>query len=127
MMLAYAEREYPFQLRADLQETYNLNLDRMGEDYTYLHAAILVSQLPSTSRLVRAIYPDAEWTQDTWLLASMEYGIRTLIWQQTKDGYKGVNAPKPPKTPSEREFERHRLDDFDKDFIIKVLGEANNG
>lgn len=127
MLLAYVERDYPFQLRADFQETYNLNLDRMGVDYSYSHAAILVGQLPRSSRVISAICPDAEWDQATWFLSSIEHGIRVLIWQNTRDGSRGVNAPQPVKAPSDRKREASRMKDFDKDFVMRILGEVDNG
>lgn len=122
MALAEVETRYPDELRADFQQTYGLNIDGMGEDYSFAHAAVLMSQLPSDSRLARKLDPDSEWSQDTFFLAAIEYDLRVLAWQNTKDAQKGRGAPKPPKTPAEREAERKRADSFDKSLIDSVLG-----
>lgn len=129
MALATCEVEYPHELRADFQETYGLNLDRMGVDYSYVHAAILMSQLPSTSRIARRIDPNAEWDEQTHFLAAIEYDLRVLIWQKTKDAQNGKNRPKPNKTPAEYYKEQKRREGFDKSLIDAAFGKevVNNG
>ena len=51
MVLASAEVNHPAQLRADFQQFYGLNIDGMGSEYTYDHAAALAANLPRSSRL----------------------------------------------------------------------------
>lgn len=85
--------ERPDELRADLQEVYGLNLDGMGRDYTTLHAAALVSQLPEGSRVARAYDPDAIWTTDRVLAACVANAINWIVWSKTKDGQRGRNKP----------------------------------
>lgn len=41
----------PDELRADFQQTYNLNLDDMGDQYTVAHAASLAQMLPNHTRV----------------------------------------------------------------------------
>lgn len=73
MLLAGLLRDHPSELRADFQQTYNLNLDGMGEEYTFLHAADLAAQLPSNSRTFVAIDPNNLWTLEARLLAIVEF------------------------------------------------------
>lgn len=112
----------PDELRADLQQYYGLNLDGMGVAYSHSHAASLVSQLPVGSRLSRVADPDAAWSDETHLLALIEYDLRVLIWQNSKDAQHGRNRPKPIKTPSERAADERRADGFDKALVDRVLG-----
>lgn len=46
---------YASELRADFQQFYGLNIDRMGEEYSLLHAADLAVQLPFEARVWAAI------------------------------------------------------------------------
>ena len=78
MTLAGFLRDYPSELRADFQQTYGLNLDGMGEEYTFLHAADLAVQLPSNSRTFVAIDPDNLWTLETRLLAIIEFRANVI-------------------------------------------------
>ena len=123
-MLILAEEKFPDQLRADFQQYYGLNLDGMGIDYSYSHAASILRQLPSNSRIARAENPDAEWTDDTWFLAQIEYGVRLLMWAQTKDAEKGRNRPEPPQTPREAALEKERGANVDRDFVERILGKG---
>lgn len=122
MALATVEHKYPDELRADFQQVYGLNLGGMGEEYSISHAATLVAQLPETSRVARMLNPDNEWTDAVYLLNAIEYDLRVLIWQKTKDGEKGRNKPKPNETPHERARKRARLENLDKGLVDKVLG-----
>lgn len=122
MLLAAVEEEYPDELRADFQQVYGLNLDGMGKDYTFAHAAVLLSQLPSDSRVSKATNPDNEWSEQTYLLNAIEYDLRVLIWQKTKDGQHNRNQPKPHETPGEIAKKRDRAKNFDKDLVDMVLG-----
>lgn len=116
------ENRYPDELRADFQQYYGLNIDGMGTDYSYSHAAVLVTQLPSNSRVSIAIDPDSAWEAQTWFLSYIEYDLRVLAWQNTKDAQKGRNKPKPNKTPKEIMAQRKRVLNFDKSLVDSVLG-----
>lgn len=126
MALATVEDEYPDQLRADFQQYYGINLDGMGMDYSHAHAASLMVQLPQTSRVAKALNPDNEWSDAEYLLAAIEYDLRVLIWQKTKDGQKNRNRPKPTETPHDVAEKRRRVEGFDKDFIDSVLGKEDD-
>ena len=71
-------RDYPSELRADFQQTYGLNLDGMGEEYSYIHAADLAAQLPSNSRTFVAIDPKNLWTLDARILALIEFRANVI-------------------------------------------------
>jgi hypothetical protein len=94
----------------------------MGKTYSVLDAAELVAQLPSESRVLRAIEPSMEWDIDSYLLASIEYSLRVLIWMQTKDAQKGVNRPKMVPTPAKRADLRRKVEQTDIERIRRALG-----
>lgn len=91
-------------------------------EYGFLHAACLCDQLPKESRVARAQSPELEWGDSDYLLSRIEEGIRTLVWQQTKDGQKGRNVPKPNPTPADRARIKRKLDATDVDFVNQILG-----
>ena len=86
--------EHPDALRADFQQHYCLNLDGMGRDYTTLHAADLLAQLPEGARVWRAYDERAVWTTERTLLAAIVNNLNWLVWSKTKDGQKNRNRPK---------------------------------
>lgn len=124
MFLALVEGEHPDELRADFQQYYGLNIDRMGylDGFSHAHAAVLAAQLPSTSRVFTAYDPNNAWDEQTAFLAHIEYNLRVLIWQKSKDGAKNRNPPKPPQTPKERAQALARRANVDKQLVDKVLG-----
>lgn len=128
MMLAGMLHRHPCELRADFQRFYGLNLDDIGTAYSYLHAADLTACLPRESSTVRAESPALEWTDSEYLLWSIEYSLRILRWQNTKDGQKGSNKPKPIPTPAEVAKVREKVEATDLSHIAEVLGiEFNEG
>ena len=122
MALAWLIGNHPGELRADFQRYYQLNLDGVGEQYTFAHAACLACNLPSDSATLKAMYPRNGWTQTEYLLHAIEYDLRVLIWQNSKDGAKGKNKPKPLSTPEELAKVRRKATGTDFDFIAKSLG-----
>ena len=87
--------EHPDALRADFQQHYHLNLDGMGRDYTTLHAADLLAQLPEGARVWRSYDERAAWTAERTLLAAIVNDLNWLVWSKTKDGQRNRNRPKP--------------------------------
>lgn len=67
----------------------------MGRDFSTLHAAALVSQLPEGARVRLAYAPDAAWTSERSLLAAIVNDLNWLVWAQTKDAKHNRNKPKP--------------------------------
>lgn len=127
MALATVERNHPDELRADFQQVYGLNLDGMGEGYSHAHAAALMAQLPRSSRVAKALDPSNEWDDATYLLSIIEYDLRVLIWQNTKDAQRNRNKPKPNDTPRDIAKKMERAKGFDREFIDKVLGREEDG
>ena len=120
-------RARPDEMRADFQQFYGLNLDDMGRAYTYLHAAALTAQLPRESRTVLADAPEAAWSDADEMLRRIEHAARVLAWQQTKDGAKGRNAPRPLPSPVEQAKVRHKVERTDVDEINRILGYGEGG
>lgn len=115
MVLAGLLRDHPSELRADFQQTYNLNLDSMGEEYTFLHAADLTTQLPSNSRTFVALNPDNLWTLEAQLLAIIEFRIHVIEYRLRRG--KG-EKPKPlfAHKKQSKEIEPMPIDEV-KDFL----------
>ena len=55
----------------------------MGLDYTVLHAASLLAQLPEGARVRLAYAPDAAWTSERSLLAAIVNDLNWLVWSKT--------------------------------------------
>lgn len=100
-MLASLLGSYPDELRADFQRFYGLDLSGMGADYSVAHAAALATHLPREAATVRAVAPEASWSDEAYLLSAIEYDLRILVWQNSKDGQKGRNKPQRPQTPAD--------------------------
>ena len=81
-------------LRADLQQFYGIDLDAAASGlHTTRHIAMLVSQLPQESRLVRALNPDMRWSLTDVLLAVMVNKFGMYVWGISDKKRRG---PKPP-------------------------------
>ena len=122
MALAWLLGNHPGELRADFQRYYQLNLDGMGEQYTFAHAACLACNLPSDSATLKAMYPRNGWTQTEYLLHAIEYDLRVLSWQLGAGGKGRNKKPKPLPTPEEQAKVRRKATGTDFDFLIKSLG-----
>ena len=79
----------------------------MGRDFSTLHAASLLTQLPEGARVRLAYSPDAVWTSDRALLAAMVNDLNWLVWAKTKDAKHNRNRPKPIGPSAKRPDERH--------------------
>lgn len=123
-MLASLVGGHSDELRADFQRYYGLDLDGMGSDYSVAHAAALASNLPRESATVRAVVPEAAWSDETYLLSAIEYDLRVLIWQNSKDGAKNRNRPQRPQTPADVARIRDKVAGTDFAAIAAELGLA---
>ena len=113
---------HPDELRADLQRFYGLDIDRMGCDYSVAHAAACAAHMPRDSACVRAVSPEAAWSDETYLLAAIEYDLRVLAWQNSKDGAKNRNKPKRMQTPADVERIKQKAENTDFRAIAEALG-----
>lgn len=55
-------------------------------------AAELITQLPASSRLVRAESPETEWPDERVYLSLIEFWLHVLVWRDAKRSTRG---PKP--------------------------------
>ena len=92
----------------------------MGAEYTCFHAAVLVSQLPATSRLSIAEHPALEWDTQTYLLSHIEHDLRVIAWQRTEDAAHKRNYPEHLKTPADRERERIEAESATPEYMKAV-------
>lgn len=96
------------ELIADFQQYYGLNIfdfvdDLNGDETTdsINRLSILCGQLPRDSRLMTAISPALAWSDETYMLARVDYMLRVIAWMFSEDGSKGINQPQPIATPAE--------------------------
>lgn len=81
------------ELRADLQETYGIDLDHaMGGNHTAAHIAALVVQLPSNARLRVKEDTDALWTLSDVIAVNTLNALRMFMWGMS-DPKKRGNQP----------------------------------
>lgn len=72
---------YPDELRADLQQTYGIDLDRAMEgEHGAAHVAACAACLPPGSRVLEAMDADTAWTMDRLLLVSIYNAVNLLSW-----------------------------------------------
>lgn len=86
-----------------------------------MHAADLAAMLPSDSLVFKAENPALEWGEVMYMLRNIEFMLRVLAWQNTKDGQKGRKKPKPIETPSERAELRDKALSTDWRYIAEQL------
>lgn len=98
-MFASMLGRYKLELRADFQQFYTLDIDRMGKDYKIVHAAELAVMLPQDSRVMVRIDPANAWGWTEHLLADAVNRLRWLQWAKTPDGAKNRNHPRPIEPP----------------------------
>lgn len=125
MLFAGWRRLYPACLRADFQQYYNLNIDRLGRDFSAVHAADLAVMLPSDSRTYIAIDPDNAWTLEAQLAAAIVNAARDLVWLEADAKRRLCNRPKPigPKPPPANPD----VDAIDADEYLEVLDRLRGG
>lgn len=70
-------------------------MDKCGVEFSTIHAADLLMQLPEGARIRTAYDTDAVWTTDRMLMAEQLNTLRLLLWAQTKDGQRNRNRPEP--------------------------------
>lgn len=108
-MLAAVMALHPDELRADLQHYYGIDLDdAMAGRHSAAHVAALVACLPSDCHVLRAESPDAIWTLDSVLLASILNSLQGLIWGMSDKAKRG-DRPKPIGPSYLTDRPRHKL------------------
>lgn len=63
------------------------------------------------------------------MLAAAVHALEVLVWQRTKDGRRGRNKPRPPRTPAERAAAQRRRDNAlaAREDIDRILGIREGG
>lgn len=89
------------ELRADMMRFYGVSLD--DASVSWRDKAAMAAHLPSDGAVARS--RGDGWSEAERLLASMEFSLRVLRWQPTRDGEKGRNQPKFAQSPAERRAE----------------------
>ena len=80
-MLGYALGVHEDELRADLQQFYNIDLDHaMDGAHSASHCAALVAPLPAGARLRVSEDADERWTLDASMLAAILNSLNSLIY-----------------------------------------------
>ena len=114
------------ELVADFRQYYALDLPLDSDELKdFNRLALLHSQLPPSSRIMRKHAPALEWSNTDYLLWQIEFNIRSLQWSLIdKKGRQGQKAPKPLTTPQEHahNLERKRNAENNKAEINKLLG-----
>lgn len=106
-------------LRADFQRYYGLNLDDIGERYSYSHAAALCANLPDDSAVYRATGDG--WSRTQRMLAQMGRSLDIIWWQRTPSGQqKGATPPDFYESPRAFEIERAESAKYDKAYMDEV-------
>lgn len=78
----------------------------------------LVTRSHPESALSRYKYTDNTWTVDSFLIANVVDALTILAWQQTEDGAKNRNRPKPIWRPGQQ-------DEQPEDNTVERFGEAH--
>lgn len=120
--MASAEARYYDELYADFRQYYGLAYSDIGKAFSFEDAAILASQLPQDSRLMRAIDPDAVYTEQLMILRYIELWSRVAVWQNTKDGQQNINQPELLPMPSERKEKTYDEVMEGKAYVDAILG-----
>lgn len=74
----------------------------MGSDYSVIHAATLVVNLPRESRVSIKLNPDNAWGITEQLLSMIEYHTHSTWYQNSKDAKSGRNKPKQVFVPKKK-------------------------
>ena len=131
-MFASIYRRYKTELRADFQQYYALNIDKMGTEYSIMHAADLSVMLPQNSRVMCRIDPANAWGWQEHLLADLTNRVRWLQWAKTTDGAKNRNHPVPIEPPK-REVKKvpqnpvHRVTEYARRLGLPRKMKADKG
>ena len=94
-------------MRADFQQYYGLDLERVLEAGEFGRAASLAAGLPAGARTVVAVEPRAAWDEHTSLLALIADKLSSLRYERA--GGKG-RKPRPVERPKGAAKVKRKLD-----------------
>ena len=114
---------------ADFRQYYGVDLPLEPVDEDCSRWALLWYALPRESRTARRQSPELRWSEGEYMLASAVHALQVLVWQRTKDGRRGRNKPRPPRTPAERAEAQRRRDNAlaAREGIDRILGIREGG
>lgn len=95
MILSEALRRHRGAMRASLRAEYGIDLRNPGIGWD--DAADLVAWLPPASALWVSFGGPMTVSVEAEILRWLDYRLKVLAWQPTKDGHEGRNQPSPPK------------------------------
>ena len=85
----------------------------MGTDFTPSFAADLLQELPNGARIWKELAPAKSVSETVWLMQVIDFRLQVLAWQQSKDGQKNKNQPKPPEMPGFKQDDEKFITDID--------------
>lgn len=105
-----------------MAQTYGVDVADIGTSVRPLHAAVLASQLPETSRTVRRIAPAAQWTTGEHLLATVVDYLAVINYAISRlGGSKSGAKPKPIERPGSRRQVARRATHVSKRRLDELL------
>lgn len=115
---------------ADFRQYYAIDLptqdiNEILDIQDFKRLVMLYSALPQGARCISKHAPAAEWNTTDYLLWTIEFDIRQLMWSMLdKKARAGNRPPKPLPTPSERaeKFEKAKRAEENKQRINQILG-----
>ena len=115
-------RDRPCELRADFQQYYNLDTDGIGDSIRCMRAADLAAMLPRESRCMRALYPDAVWSNEAVVAAMADFRLQQILYSLSGGKAKdGSSLPKPEplfKPTASKEDEGMTVDEM-REFLSR--------
>lgn len=100
-----------------------LRLRDVGSTFTWHDLWVIARNLPRESALVREVEgEDHPWGYLEQLSAAAVDALNILIWQQTKDGAKGKNQPKPIPRPGIEQPKQYGKEAISMDEMADWLG-----
>ena len=88
-------RRHADALTADFRRYYGSRV----RDYGALEAAALAANLPRESACMRALDRRCAWGDEAYMLWSIEYMLRLLLYSMSEDRRNGADRPEPLPNP----------------------------
>lgn len=128
MLLAQLICERPDELRADLMETYGIDLDEAMEGaHSAPFVASLAMQLPQDCRWRVSYDGDMWWTGDRMLLAALANALNGLIWGLSDKRKRGMPPRQVgPSWATDRGRKAPAMA-MDRDRLVELLSRPRDG
>lgn len=73
----------------------------------------MLLELPNGARIWEELAPAKSISETQWLLQVIDFRLQVLAWQQSRDGQKNKNQPKPPEMPGTKQEDEKFVTDID--------------